>query len=95
MNDRESMKRSVRTKGIGDTTSVTIPAQYVDCITGEIKPVTPEILHKVNSALSQRELVHLVFTGIAAVDSLGMIKSSFNEIQTSLNELMGWNSKAM
>lgn len=84
-----------KTKVIGDTTSVTIPAQYVDVITGETKPVTPEMLSKVNTALSQRELVHLVFTGIAVVESLGMIKNSYYDIQNSLNDLLGWNEQAM
>ncbi|WP_139293523.1 hypothetical protein [Mycobacterium tuberculosis] len=81
-----SPRRTAKKKTIGDVTSVTIPHQYIDFITKESKPVTPELLAILNTALSQRELVHLIFTGIAAVNSLGDFKHSVDELQ----RILGW-----
>jgi len=63
-----STTRTKRKKGIGDVTSMTIPTEYQDWITGEKKEVSEELLRMINIALSRRGLMHLVMTGISLVD---------------------------
>lgn len=91
----ENTRRSAKPKSIGDVTSVTIPKEYVDFITREVKEVTPELLDKVNTALASRELVHLIFTGIAVVHSLDDAKDCFEELQHSMNAILKWKKRVL
>lgn len=59
-------KREV--KNIGDATSITIPREYQDWITGEKRPVSNELLKTINDALGKRGFVHLVMTGLSLVE---------------------------
>jgi len=91
----EVVRRSGKPKVIGDTTSITIPTKYIDLITGDLKEVTPELLNRMNAALSDRELVHLFFTGIAVVDSLGSILTSFEDLERRFKNVGDWKRSIM
>ncbi|NOU82634.1 hypothetical protein GC101_27605 [Paenibacillus sp. LMG 31459] len=59
-----------KTKGIGDSSSITIPKNYIDYISGETKSVNEYHLSLINEAISNRKLVHLVMTGISLTENL-------------------------
>lgn len=60
--------RNRNKKVIGDATSITIPREYQDWITGEKKEVRNELLLMINEALGKRGFVHLVMTGLSMVE---------------------------
>jgi len=71
-----SSTRNRDKKSIGDATSITIPKEFQDWITGEKRSVTEEQIKLINAALSKRGFVHLVMTGITLVEeNLKDIKS--------------------
>ncbi|MGG4108807.1 hypothetical protein AAXB25_33435 [Paenibacillus lautus] len=89
-------KRSFRPKKIGDVTTVTIPQIYIDYLTKKEKEVSDELVSFVNAALSQREYVHLVMTGIAYIHTRQNLTELIQDFQGKLNEvaLMGEKQKA-
>jgi len=57
-------------KGIGDSSSITIPKNYIDYISGDTKAVNEYHLSLINEAIRNRKLIHLVMTGISLVENL-------------------------
>lgn len=51
-------------KGVGSTTSFTIPSAYKDVLTGEKKEVSKELLDLINYHGENRSLVHLILTAL-------------------------------
>lgn len=60
--------RLKKEKGIGDSTSITIPQNFISYITGEEEPVTQSHLKLINDAIKKRKLIHLVMTGISIIE---------------------------
>ncbi|EJW14325.1 hypothetical protein M5X00_23265 [Paenibacillus alvei] len=84
-------------KQIGDTTSFTIPDEYVDIKTGEKSPVRPEMIAFINEHLNNRNLVHALMTCIDSyIDSgkraaqhqtIAGEDSILNRIESKLDDL--------
>ncbi|MGG1673991.1 hypothetical protein ACIFOE_25860 [Paenibacillus sp. NRS-1783] len=81
--DNKVKKGAASPRIIGDVTSITIPKQFKDVLTGKTMPVTEDILSEINLAIQKRELVHLIMTGINKTHQLKMnnefIKRSHKE----------------
>lgn len=60
----KAKKSPKSSRSIGDVTSITIPKQFKDVLTGQITPISDQILKEINLAIQNRELVHLIMTGI-------------------------------
>lgn len=82
-------------KGIGDTTSFTIPEKFNHVDTGEVIPVSAKMLQFINDNIEKRNLVHAIMTAIfnqthgniskESVD-LQRVEHKIDEILKKINE---------
>lgn len=89
-------------KGVGSSSSFTIPDEFIDSLTGETVRVSNDHLRLINESLDDRRLVHLVMTGIHLVSMQKTnqspvdqeILSKLTQMEERMNAmvtLMGWN----
>lgn len=81
-------------KGIGDTTSFTIPEKFNHADTGEVIPVSAKMLQFINDNIEKRNLVHAIMTAIynqthgngKDSDELQRVEHKIDEILRKINE---------
>jgi hypothetical protein len=81
-------------KGIGDTTSFTIPEKFNHVDTGEVIPVSAKMLQFINDNIEKRNLVHAIMTAIfnqthsnaRESDELKRVETKIDEVLRKINE---------
>jgi hypothetical protein len=80
-------------KGIGESTSITIPRKFTNYLTGGTEIVSQQHLELINEAIMKRQFIHLVMTGIAIIEDQKAkngtlhVAEKVEEIQEKLDEV--------